>query len=159
MAMMRGTGCDGVVVGRGCLGRPWLFRDLVEALNGRPVPPSPDARRGLRGDGPPRPPAGRSSRRGPGDARLPQAHLVVLHRLPGRGRDAPAFANVSTLGELEDLIAAVDPAITIVAGGERIRRGHTNGPIESPCRMGISTTRLDDLKMPDDADVMALSGG
>ncbi|MFI1091007.1 tRNA dihydrouridine synthase DusB [Streptomyces sp. NPDC020917] len=27
--MMRETGCDGVVVGRGCLGRPWLFGDLV----------------------------------------------------------------------------------------------------------------------------------
>jgi nifR3 family TIM-barrel protein len=31
--MMRETGCDGVVVGRGCLGRPWLFRDLVHALS------------------------------------------------------------------------------------------------------------------------------
>jgi tRNA-dihydrouridine synthase len=26
--MMAWTGCDGVVIGRGCLGRPWLFRDL-----------------------------------------------------------------------------------------------------------------------------------
>ncbi|MDJ1130497.1 tRNA dihydrouridine synthase DusB [Streptomyces iconiensis] len=32
--MMRETGCDGVVVGRGCLGRPWLFGDLVAALSG-----------------------------------------------------------------------------------------------------------------------------
>jgi nifR3 family TIM-barrel protein len=32
--MMRRTGCDGVVVGRGCLGRPWLFRDLAAALGG-----------------------------------------------------------------------------------------------------------------------------
>jgi nifR3 family TIM-barrel protein len=31
--MMRETGCDGVVVGRGCLGRPWLFADLVAALD------------------------------------------------------------------------------------------------------------------------------
>ncbi|GAA3065101.1 nifR3 family TIM-barrel protein [Streptomyces olivoverticillatus] len=30
--MMRETGCDGVVVGRGCLGRPWLFGDLVAAF-------------------------------------------------------------------------------------------------------------------------------
>ena len=29
------TGCDGVVVGRGCLGRPWLFGDLIEAMAGR----------------------------------------------------------------------------------------------------------------------------
>lgn len=33
--MMRATGCDGVVVGRGCLGRPWLFGDLVAAFDGR----------------------------------------------------------------------------------------------------------------------------
>lgn len=32
--MMRQTGCDGVVVGRGCLGRPWLFRDLVSIFDG-----------------------------------------------------------------------------------------------------------------------------
>ncbi|MGI5337885.1 tRNA dihydrouridine synthase DusB [Streptomyces sp. CA-181903] len=31
--MMRETGCDGVVVGRGCLGRPWLFGDLVAAFD------------------------------------------------------------------------------------------------------------------------------
>jgi nifR3 family TIM-barrel protein len=30
--MMRETGCDGVVVGRGCLGRPWLFADLENAF-------------------------------------------------------------------------------------------------------------------------------
>ncbi|EFL26244.1 putative tRNA-dihydrouridine synthase [Streptomyces himastatinicus ATCC 53653] len=30
--MMDRTGCDGVVVGRGCLGRPWLFGDLVAAF-------------------------------------------------------------------------------------------------------------------------------
>ncbi len=33
--MMRSTGCDGVIVGRGCLGRPWLFRDLVSVFDGR----------------------------------------------------------------------------------------------------------------------------
>jgi nifR3 family TIM-barrel protein len=32
--MMRETGCDGVVVGRGCLGRPWLFGDLVNVFEG-----------------------------------------------------------------------------------------------------------------------------
>ncbi|GAA0677461.1 tRNA dihydrouridine synthase DusB [Kitasatospora atroaurantiaca] len=32
--MMRETGCDGVVVGRGCLGRPWLFKDLVAIFEG-----------------------------------------------------------------------------------------------------------------------------
>jgi nifR3 family TIM-barrel protein len=36
LAMMARTGCDGVVVGRGCLGRPWLFADLAAAFAGRP---------------------------------------------------------------------------------------------------------------------------
>ena len=34
VAMVKETGCAGVVVGRGCLGRPWLFSDLVEAFSG-----------------------------------------------------------------------------------------------------------------------------
>ena len=33
--MVEETGCDGVVVGRGCLGRPWLFGDLVAAFKVR----------------------------------------------------------------------------------------------------------------------------
>ncbi|MFF4530292.1 tRNA dihydrouridine synthase DusB [Streptomyces sp. NPDC001407] len=39
--MMRETGCDGVVVGRGCLGRPWLFGDLVAAFEGGGAPAAP----------------------------------------------------------------------------------------------------------------------
>lgn len=34
--MMQETGCDAVVVGRGCQGRPWLFTDLVSTLMGGP---------------------------------------------------------------------------------------------------------------------------
>lgn len=33
--MVEETGCDGVVVGRGCLGRPWLFADLHAAFQAR----------------------------------------------------------------------------------------------------------------------------
>jgi nifR3 family TIM-barrel protein len=40
LRMMRLTGCAGVIVGRGCLGRPWLFRELAEVFDGRePAPP------------------------------------------------------------------------------------------------------------------------
>lgn len=42
--MMAQTGCHGVVVGRGCLGRPWLFGQLVAAFSGRPIPADPDLR-------------------------------------------------------------------------------------------------------------------
>jgi nifR3 family TIM-barrel protein len=35
LRMMAQTGADGVVIGRGCLGRPWLFADLAAAFAGR----------------------------------------------------------------------------------------------------------------------------
>ena len=35
LRMVAETGCAGVIVGRGCLGRPWLFRDLAAAFAGR----------------------------------------------------------------------------------------------------------------------------
>jgi len=41
LRMMAETGCDGVVIGRGCLGRPWFFRDLVDAFSGRKPQPGP----------------------------------------------------------------------------------------------------------------------
>ncbi|EKA61811.1 hypothetical protein B277_06613 [Janibacter hoylei PVAS-1] len=37
LRMVEETGCDGVVVGRGCLGRPWLFADLSAAFAGAQV--------------------------------------------------------------------------------------------------------------------------
>lgn len=40
-AMMEQTGCDGVVVGRGCLGRPWLFAQIHQALAGDPISAPP----------------------------------------------------------------------------------------------------------------------
>lgn len=158
VAMLRHTGCDGVVIGRGCLGRPWLFRDLVEALNGRPVPTSPSL----------------------GEACVVMArhaHLLADHLgeslamrdfrkhtswyltgYPVGGETRRRFANISTLAELEDLIAPLEHTITLVAGGERIRRGHTNGPIRVALPDGY-LDRLDDVAVPDDSHVMALSGG
>ena len=41
LRMVAETGCDGVVVGRGCLGRPWLFGNLAAAFEGRPDPGQP----------------------------------------------------------------------------------------------------------------------
>ena len=39
--MMELTGCHGVEVGRGCLGRPWLFAQLGAQLRGEDIPPEP----------------------------------------------------------------------------------------------------------------------
>jgi len=41
LRMVRETGCDGVVVGRGCLGRPWLFGDLAAAFRGEELKAQP----------------------------------------------------------------------------------------------------------------------
>jgi hypothetical protein len=66
------------------------------------------------------------------------------------------LAMVSTLVELDDVLAGLDSDLAVVPGGERIRRGHTNGPI----RVALPDGYLDDeLAVPDDGDVVALSGG
>ena len=36
------TGCDGVVIGRGCLGRPWLFGQIAAAFDGATADAEPD---------------------------------------------------------------------------------------------------------------------
>ncbi|HAN72314.1 MAG TPA: tRNA dihydrouridine synthase DusB [Actinobacteria bacterium] len=41
LRMVESTGVDGVVVGRGCLGRPWLFGQLAAAFEDRSVPDDP----------------------------------------------------------------------------------------------------------------------
>jgi len=45
LRMVTETGCAGVVVGRGCLGRPWLFAELVAAFEGREEPEPPTLRK------------------------------------------------------------------------------------------------------------------
>ena len=89
LRMVAETGVDGVVIGRGCLGRPWLFRDLADAFAGRRPAPLPTLgevmimlRRhaellvGL-------------MRRAARLRRPAQAHGLVLQGLPGRRRSSP----------------------------------------------------------------------
>ena len=40
--MIEETGCDRVMIGRACFGRPWIFSEIRAALEGRPPPPRPD---------------------------------------------------------------------------------------------------------------------
>ena len=162
--MMAETGCDGVVIGRGCLGRPWLFGDLVEVLAGRPVPPS----RLL----------GEVCVVMARHARLLADHLGENYAMrdfrkhtgwymsgyPVGPEVRRRFAMVASLMELDDIVAGLDPAASIVEGGERIKRGHTNGPIKVSLPDGwLDGHRRDellhDVTVPDDDHVMALSGG
>ena len=41
LAMMRQTGCDGVMIGRGAQGNPWIFRELAEYERTGTMPESP----------------------------------------------------------------------------------------------------------------------
>ena len=164
--MMRETGCDGVVIGRGCLGRPWLFGDLVEALSGRPVPAS----RSL----------GEVMDVMLDHARMLAAHITEPHAMRDFrkhtgwymsgypvGPDARRrFSHIASIAELEDILAELDPSAQIVEGGENIKRGHTNGPIKVALPAGWLSDRAaarnalaDDVSVPDDGHVLALSGG
>jgi nifR3 family TIM-barrel protein len=160
--MMAATGCDGVVIGRGCLGRPWLFGDLVTVLTGGEAPPPRLLGEVL-------------------DAMLCHARLLVDH-YEGHGgepfamRDfrkhtswymsgypvGPAvrrdLSQINSLDDIERIADTLDRSIEIVEGGERIKRGHTNGPIKVSLPDGY-LDHTDDLVVPDDGDVMALSGG
>jgi len=164
--MIAQTGCDGVVIGRGCLGRPWLFGDLVEAFSGRPVPPS----RTL----------GEVMSVMSDHARLLADHMGERHAMrdfrkhtgwymsgyPVGPEARRRFSHVSSLAELDDVLADLDPSAQIVEGGEHIKRGHTNGPIRVALPAGwlddhaaAQAELVEDRTVPDDGHVLALSGG
>lgn len=41
LRLLKKTGCDGVMIGRGAQGNPWVFREVTAALEGRKIPPRP----------------------------------------------------------------------------------------------------------------------
>ena len=41
LQLLKKTGCDGVMIGRGAQGNPWVFREVTAALEGRKIPPRP----------------------------------------------------------------------------------------------------------------------
>ena len=148
LAMVAATGCDGVVVGRGCLGRPWLFADL-EAAPGRqgaraPAPP----RRGGGGDGRPCPDARGLAGEAAALRDFRKHTGWYLTGYPAGPEIRRRLAQVSSLAELDDLLAALNPEATLLPGGLRIRRGHTNGP---------RPVHLPERWLEDPDDVTALS--
>jgi len=155
--MMAATGCDGVVVGRGCLGRPWLFRDLADTLAGRPVRPAP-----LLGEVVP------VLRRhadllveafGPGRAaREVRKHTGwYLAGYPVGGEARRALSQVASIEELGVRLDDLDPGLALVPGAERTVRGHTHGPRPVPVPEGWFAL-ADDPTPPIGADLL-VSGG
>ena len=158
VTMMERTGCDGVVVGRGCLGRPWLFRDLVDVFAGRRPQPAPTLGEVL--DVMCTHAEGLMSLMGAdhGIRNLRKHAGWYLTGYPVGGDARRAFSSVTSHDELLGLIARMDPSLRLVPGGERLARGHTNGPIKVVLPEGYLVDR-DDMTVPDDAAVAALSGG
>jgi len=128
VSMMKSTGCDGIVVGRGCLGRPWLFRDLADVFAGRrPHDPPKLGEVGL--------------------IMIRHARLLADHFGDPYGinlfRKHPswylkgfpvgpvvrdALSRVGSVDELEDLVGKLDPEIPFPVDAHRMVRGHGHGP-------------------------------
>ncbi|MGH3597354.1 MAG: tRNA dihydrouridine synthase DusB [Mycobacterium sp.] len=156
LTMMAATGCDGVVIGRGCLGRPWLFAELSAAFTGSP-PPNP-------------PTLGEVADIVRRHGRLLAAHFGedkgmrdirkhiawYLHGFSAGSELRRALALVKTLDQLDFLLDQLDATVPFptAATGPRGRQG-------SPARVALPDGWLadrDDCTVPAGADVMG-SGG
>lgn len=157
LRMMRTTGCDGVVVGRGCLGRPWLFRDLAEVFEGRSPPNPPllgeivevmlehvqrlidwfDENAGVR---------------------MFRKHATWYTKgFRGSARVRQAIVQASTLTELRDVLDALPKDEPFPPRSMRVPRGKTAGTQKVALPDGF----LDDLQdpTPPGADAAALASG
>jgi nifR3 family TIM-barrel protein len=159
LKMVEQTGCDGVVVGRGCLGRPWLFGQLRAAFAGEPIGPGPTlgevlvvlrrhAELLIEHFGP---------EKGIRDLRK---HMSwYLHGFPVGSDLRRRFGMVHALDELDELLGAVGEqgntdACAVGADGPRGRQG-------SPARVALPENWLadpEDATVPAGAEVMH-SGG
>jgi nifR3 family TIM-barrel protein len=161
--MMRQTGCDGVVVGRGCLGKPWLFRDLADAFAGRPVqsPPALGAvvavmRRHVRllAD------TKADEFLGVRDFRKHVGWYLAGYPVGGTTRRD--MAQTSSLAELDALMDAlldrVGPDTPLPPENTRIVRGHTQGPRRVTLPEGWRESASDPTPPPKEADSL-VSGG
>jgi nifR3 family TIM-barrel protein len=156
LAMMAATGCDGVVIGRGCLGRPWLFAELSDAFAGR-TSVSP-------------PTLGEVTTIIRRHAELLTDHFGedkgmreirkhiawYLHGFPAGADIRRALALVKSRNELDTLLCKLDPDVPFPAAatGPRGRQG-------SPASVSLPEgwlTDPDDCTVPTGADVMH-SGG
>jgi nifR3 family TIM-barrel protein len=149
LAMMRRTGCDGVIVGRGCLGRPWLFGELAAVFDGHP---------------PPEPP------RFGAVAAIMRRHAEQLceffgprtgiHQMrkwcawytkgfAGSAQVRAELARVQSLAELEELVARLDPNEPFPRAALRAVRGKA-GRAQARVQLphGYLDDRLDDTPPP-----------
>ena len=152
LRMVRETGCDGVVVGRGCLGRPWLFADLQAAFAGRTERVLPSL----------------------GEvASVMRRHAELLVRWWGKEREGvtdfrkhvawylkgfpvgsevrQAMAMSSSLSELDDLLGKLDASAPFPLSNLGQPRGRTNAPAKVVLPHRWLEDR-DDCTVPEDAE-------
>ncbi len=157
VAMMAETGCDGVVIGRGCLGRPWLFAELDAALRGDEVPAAKTTAevvpimvqhavslldwfgvdRGIR-----------EFRKHTG---------WYLKGYPVGGKTRGLLSNVSSMDELESILGGIADA-PLPEENRRVARGHTRGPQKVSLPDGWLDDPYDNSQANPDGD-SAVSGG
>jgi nifR3 family TIM-barrel protein len=156
LRMMRTTGCDGVVVGRGCLGRPWLFRDLASVMAGR-EPENPPRLGEIAG--------------------IMREHATLLAAWLGEAAAVRSFRRhstwytkgfrgsaalrqramqMTTLAELEAWLASLDHQEPFPASALRVTRGKSAGTQTVSLPHGYLDQR-DDATPPEAED--AFSGG
>lgn len=153
LRMMAETGCAGVVIGRGCLGRPWLFGDLAAAFAGDELRLRPtlgevgrmlrrhaELLAGVMGE-----------RHGLTDLRK---HMAWYFKGYPVGELRRSFAMVSSLAELDDLIDRLDPDAQFPVaelGTPRGRQGSPRGKVVLPhgwyddasgCELDLSEAEL-----------------
>ncbi|MDT4989122.1 MAG: hypothetical protein QOI74_3216 [Micromonosporaceae bacterium] len=129
LRMVAETGVDGVVVGRGCLGRPWLFADLAAAFDGRAERLMPalgevasimrrHARLLVEGFD--------DERHGCADFRK---HVAwYLKGFPVGGETRRRLAMINTLAELDDLLGDLDAGAPFPPDVLGRPRGRINAP-------------------------------
>jgi nifR3 family TIM-barrel protein len=153
LRMVEHTGADGVVVGRGCLGRPWLFADLEAAFAGAPSLALPALGQvaaimsrharllvGALGD----------ERHGCADFRK---HVAwYLKGFPVGGDLRRGLAMVSSLAELDDLLAKLDRDEPFPRESLGLPRGRVNAPGKVSLPYGWLDSRDDDT-VPAGAEV------
>ena len=157
MRMVEQTGCDGVVVGRGCLGRPWLFRDLAASFSGEYVQELPalgEVRAMMRrhaellsdylGE-----------ERGCVEFRKHVSWYLKGFSAGGRLRDS--LGKVSSLAALDDLLADLDPTEPYPVGELGRPRGRQGSPRKVTVPEGWLDTR--DVDTIDPAAEDGTSGG
>jgi nifR3 family TIM-barrel protein len=159
LRMMRTTGCDGVIVGRGCLGRPWLFRDLADVFDGR-EPQNPPGLGAVV------------------DVMLEHARLLsdwlrdeasamkafrkhsswYTKCFPGSAPLRQRLMQVLRLEELHEVLASVDRSLPYPPEAMRVPRGKTSGTQKVALPEGY-LDHLDDDQAPGPEAETADSGG